>query len=67
MLWVRVFDTVEELYVARLQFKQGYNPEWLGERHGHQTPAAVQARFAIDAGKVNVTSQSPSLHQTGRG
>lgn len=45
LLWVRTFDTVEELRVALLDFKERYNREWLCERHGHQTPAAVRARW----------------------
>ncbi len=43
LLWVRSFETVEELRVALLEFKDRYNREWLCERHGHQTPAAVRA------------------------
>jgi transposase InsO family protein len=43
LLWVRTFDTVEELRVALLAFKDRYNREWLCERHGHQTPAALRA------------------------
>ena len=43
LLWVRTFDTVEELRLALLEFKDHYNREWLCERHGHQTPAAVRA------------------------
>lgn len=43
LLWVRTFDTVEELRLALLAFKERYNREWLCERHGHQTPAAVRA------------------------
>ena len=43
LLWVRTFDTVEELRRALLEFKDRYNREWLCERHGHQTPAAVRA------------------------
>lgn len=44
LLWVQTFDTVEELRVALLEFKDRYNREWLCERHGHQTPAAIRAR-----------------------
>lgn len=44
LLWVRPFDTVEELRLALLAFKDRYNREWLCERHGHQTPAAVRAQ-----------------------
>jgi len=43
LLWVRTFDTVEELRLALLDFKDRYNREWLCERHGYQTPAAVRA------------------------
>ena len=45
LLWVRTFDTVEELRVALLEFKERYNGGWLCERHGHQTPAQVRARL----------------------
>ena len=43
LLWVRTFDTVEELRLALLEFKERYNRAWLCERHGHQTPAQVRA------------------------
>jgi transposase InsO family protein len=46
LLWVRTFDTVEELRQALLEFKERYNHAWLCERHRHQTPAAVRARAA---------------------
>ena len=45
LLWVFTFDTVEELRVALLEFKERYNHGWLCERHGHQTP--VQLRAAV--------------------
>jgi transposase InsO family protein len=45
LLWVRTFDTVEELRLALLEFKARYNRGWLCERHGHQTPAQVRARL----------------------
>lgn len=41
---MRTFDTVEELRVALLEFKDHYNREWLCERHSHQTPAAVRVQ-----------------------
>jgi transposase InsO family protein len=44
LLWVQTFDTVEELRLALLEFRDRYNREWLCERHGHQTPAAVRAQ-----------------------
>ena len=45
LLWVRTFDTVEELRLALLEFKERYNCQWLCERHGHQTPAQVRAQL----------------------
>ena len=49
LLWIERFDTVEALRQALLAFKDRYNREWLIERHGHRTPAAVRAAFAADA------------------
>src|SRR5437867_7513088 len=45
LLWVRTFDTVEELRLALLEFKERYNRQWLCERHGHHTPAQVSAQL----------------------
>jgi len=43
LLWVRRFDTVEELRLALLAFQQTYNQSWIVERHGYRTPAQVRA------------------------
>jgi hypothetical protein len=43
LLWVRVFDTVEELRQALQEFAHHYNENWLVDRHGYQTPAQVRA------------------------
>ena len=48
LLWIERFDSVEALRLALLAFKDRYNREWLIERHGYQTPAAVRATFAAD-------------------
>ena len=42
LLWVRRFDTVEELRLALLAFRQTYNQSWIIERHGFITPAAAR-------------------------
>ncbi len=42
-LWVRRFDTVEELRQALLEFQRLYNQSWIVERHGYRTPAQVRA------------------------
>ena len=42
-LWVRTFDTVEELRLALLEFRETYNATWLIERHGFRPHAAIRA------------------------
>jgi len=42
LLWVRTFDTVEELRAALLEFRDTYNATWLIERHDFRPPAAVR-------------------------
>lgn len=43
LLWVRHFETVEELRLALLDFAAWYNTNWLVARHGNRTPAQVRA------------------------
>ena len=43
LLWVRRFETVEELRLALIAFKRTYNQGWIIERHGYKTPAQVRA------------------------
>ncbi len=38
LLWVRHFETIEELRQALLAFREVYNTAWLIERHGYLTP-----------------------------
>ena len=42
LLWVRTFDTVEELRQALLVFKDQFNKHWLLQRHGYATPNQVR-------------------------
>jgi putative transposase len=42
LLWVRTFETVEQLRQALLEFRETYNITWLIERHGFRPPAAVR-------------------------
>jgi putative transposase len=42
LLWVRTFETVEELRRALLEFRDTYNATWLIERHGFRPPNAVR-------------------------
>jgi putative transposase len=39
LLWVRTFETIEELRQALLAFRETYNTKWLIERHGFISPA----------------------------
>ena len=39
LLWVRTFDTVEDLRQALIAFQRRYNEEWLIQRHGYRSPA----------------------------
>ena len=43
LLWVRTFDTIEELRAALLEFATRYNETWLVARHGYRTPVLVRA------------------------
>jgi putative transposase len=43
LLWVRRFETIEELRLALIAFKRTYNQGWIIERHGYKTPAQVRA------------------------
>ena len=44
LLWVRTFDTIEELRYALLTFRETYNATWLIERHGFITPQAFRQK-----------------------
>jgi hypothetical protein len=41
---VRHFETIEELRLALLAFREAYNTTWLIERHGFVSPAAFRQR-----------------------
>ncbi len=43
LLWLRRFETIEELRQALHAFKDTYNRTWILERHGYRTPAQVRA------------------------
>ena len=43
LLWVRRFETIEELRTALQTFKETYNRTWIIERHRYRTPAQVRA------------------------
>ena len=43
LLWVRTFDTIEELRAALVEFRDLIHETWLVARHGYRTPAQVRA------------------------
>ena len=46
LLWIRTFDTVEELRQVLLEFKVRFNQHWLLQRHHYATPAQVRIAHA---------------------
>jgi putative transposase len=44
LLWVRTFETIEELRQALLAFRETYNTTWLIERHGFISPTEYRRR-----------------------
>jgi putative transposase len=49
LLWVRTFQTVEELRQALLEFKERYNHQWIIQRLGYRTPAQARKDACISA------------------
>lgn len=43
LLWVRPFETIEELRQALIAFARWYNTNWLVARHGYRTPDQIRA------------------------
>lgn len=46
LLWIRRFDTVEDLLEALHEFKRQYNETWMIQRHGHLSPRARRRALA---------------------
>ncbi len=42
-LWARLYEDVEDLRQAVIEFTRRYNNQWLIERHGHCTPREAHA------------------------
>ncbi len=43
LLWVKTFETIEQLRAELVAFARRYNETWLVARHGYKTPAQVRA------------------------
>lgn len=55
LLWVRHFETIEELRNALAEFAAQYNASWLRQRHGYKTPDQIRAEqkgLEADAAKA---------------
>ncbi len=52
LLWVRRFQTVEELRLGLLAFKDIYNRQWRIGRHGYRSPEQVMERQKREVVKV---------------
>ena len=54
VLWVRSFETIEELRLALLEFKRTYNEQWMLEKYDYRSPAQVLTfdRVRLNAAKA---------------
>ena len=41
-MWVRSFETIEDLRLALLAFKRTYNEHWMLEKYAYRSPAQVR-------------------------
>lgn len=52
LLWVRRFQTVEDLRQGLLAFKEVYNRQWRIGRHGYRSPEQVRERQKLEVAKA---------------
>jgi transposase InsO family protein len=52
LLWVKTFETVEDLRIALLQWVELYNEQWLIERHGFKPPAQRRREYYAEDEKL---------------
>jgi hypothetical protein len=64
LLWITTFDTVEELRLALLVFKQHYNETWLIGRHGYKTPSQVRQEQLAALAKLPPDFSSEGVQKT---
>ena len=60
LLWVRSFDTVEELRLAVLAFKRTYNEQWMLEKYGYRSPAQVRRDLVRSNNSIDAVRQADS-------
>ena len=60
LLWVRSFETIEELRLALLEFQRTYNEQWMLAKYDYRSPAQVRRDFdGLDAVSVEVITFKP--------
>jgi putative transposase len=47
LLWLRWFESIEDLRQALLDFQRTYNEKWIIQRHGYRTPAQIRSEQTI--------------------
>ena len=52
LLWVRWFETIEDLRHALLDFQRTYNEQWIIERHGHRPPAEIRREQNVNISRA---------------
>jgi hypothetical protein len=62
LLWVRNFDTVDDLRRALLEFREAHNATWLIERNGFKPPDAAFNRGSRRIGSSKVSQQPRAVH-----
>ena len=65
LLWLRTFDTVEDLRQALLAFREAYNTTWLIERHGCITPQAFRQK-QLQPAALAASASTRCLNNRGR-
>ena len=66
LLWVRSFETIEELRLALLAFKRTYNEQWMLEKYDYRSPAQVPTRpRRTGRGSVEANTVKPLSKNSG--
>ena len=69
VLWVRSFETIEELRLALLEFKRTYNEHWMLEKYDYRSPGPGATRppwagrGGVEANTVKPLSKNPEAVQ----
>ena len=72
LLWVRSFETIEELRLALLEFKRTYNEQWMLEKYDYRSPGPGATRpprvgrGGVEANTVKPLSKNPEAVQDAR-